>query len=43
MRKNCSRVREKKMKIEAEGREFANIIRSLDQFIQTVEVQNNFW
>ena len=26
-----------------EGREFAKILRSLEQFIQTVKGQNNFW
>ena len=28
---------------EAEGREFAKILRSLELFIQTVKGQNNFW
>ena len=28
---------------EAEGQEFANILRSLEQFIQTVKGLNNFW
>ena len=42
MRKNCSSDREKLLKFEAEGREFANILRSLEQFIQTVKGQNNF-
>ena len=40
---NCFSDREKKMKLEAEGREFAKILRSLEQFIQTVKGQNNFW
>ena len=40
MRKNCSTDREK---FEATGREFAKILRSLEQFIQTVKGQNNFW
>ena len=31
------------MKFEAEGREFSKILRSLEQFIQTVKGQNNFW
>ena len=31
------------MKFEAEGREFAEFLRSLEQFIQTVNGQNNFW
>ena len=30
------------LKFEAEGREFANFLRSLDKFIQTVKGQNNF-
>ena len=30
------------MKFEAEGQEFAKILRSLEQFIQTVKGQNNF-
>ena len=28
---------------EAEGQEFAKILRLLEQFIQTVKGQNNFW
>ena len=43
VRKNCSSDREKLLKVEAEGREFAKILRSLEQFIQTVKGQNNFW
>ena len=42
MRKNHSSDREKLSKLEAEGREFAKNFRSLEQFIQTVKVQNNF-
>ena len=42
-KKNCSSDREKLLKFEAEGREFAKILRSLQQFIQTVKGQNNFW
>ena len=42
VRKNCSSDREKLLKFEAEGREFAKILRSLEQFIQTVKGQNNF-
>ena len=34
---------EKGLKFEAEGQEFAKFLRSLDQFIQTVKGQNNFW
>ena len=30
-------------KFEAEDREFAKCLRSLEQFIQTVKGQNNFW
>ena len=43
MRKNCSSDRENCLKFKAEGREFAKILRSLEQFIQTVKGQNNFW
>ena len=43
VRKNCSSDKEKLLKFEAEGREFANFLRSLEQFIQTVKGQNNFW
>ena len=35
--------REILLKFEAEGREFAKFSRSLEQFIQTVKGQNNFW
>ena len=41
--KKNSSDREKLLKFEAEGREIANIFRSLEQFIQTVKVQNNLW
>ena len=41
--KKCSSDREKLLKFEAEGQEFAKILRSLEQFIQTVKGQNNFW
>ena len=41
--KNCSSDREKLLKFEAEGWEFENFLRSLEQFIQTVKGQNNFW
>ena len=43
VRKNCSRDIQKLLKFEAEGREFAKFLRSLEQFIQTVIGQNNFW
>ena len=42
MRKNCSSDREKLLKFEAEGQEFAKYLRSHEQFIQTVKGQNNF-
>ena len=42
MRKTCSSDREI-LKFEAEGREFAKVLRSLEQFFQTVKGQNNFW
>ena len=34
---------EKLLKFEAEGQEFAKVLRSLEQFVQTVKGQNNFW
>ena len=43
VRKNSSSDREKLLKFEAEGREFAKFLGSLEQFIQTVKGQNNFW
>ena len=43
VRKKCSSDREKLLKFEVEGREFAKFLRSLEQFIQTVKGQNNFW
>ena len=42
MRKNCSSDLEKRLKSEAERREFAKLLRSLEQFIQIVNGQNNF-
>ena len=41
--KSCSSDWEKHLKFEAEGQEFAKILRLLEQFIQTVKGQNNFW
>ena len=41
--KKCSSHREKLLKFEAEGREFAKFLRSFEQSIQTVKGQNNFW
>ena len=43
VRKNCSSDREKLLKFESKGREFAKVLRSLEQFIQTVKGQNNIW
>ena len=43
MRKNWSSDRENFLKFKAEGQEFAKILRSLQQFIQTVKGQNNYW
>ena len=43
MRKNRSSDREKLLKFEAEVRDFAEISRPQEQFIQTVKDQNNFW
>ena len=43
VRKNCSSDQDKLLKFKAEGREFAKNWRSLEQFIQTVKGQNNFW
>ena len=43
MRKNCSSDGEKPLKFEAVGREFEKFLRSLEQLIQTVKGQNNFW
>ena len=40
---NCSRVREKLLKFEAEGQEFAKFLRSLEKIILTVKGQNHFW
>ena len=42
VRKKCSSDQEKLLKFEAKGREFAKLLRSLEQFIQTVKGQNNF-
>ena len=48
MRKNCSSDREGSLKFGAEGGEFSKVLRSLEQFIQTVKGQQNvfltcFW
>ena len=41
VRKKNSSDRENLLKFEAEGREFAKTVKSLEQFIQTVKGQNN--
>ena len=41
-KKNCSSDREKLLKLEGEGQEFAKFLRSVEIFIQTVKGQNNF-
>ena len=43
VRKNYFSDREKLLKFEAEGWEFAKFSRSLEKLIQTVTGQNNFW
>ena len=40
---NCSSDQDKLLKLEAEDQEFAKFLISLEQFIQAVKVQNNFW
>ena len=41
MSKKNSSDQENLLKFEAEGQEFAKILRSLEQFFQTVKGQNN--
>ena len=36
-------IEKKNWKFEAEGREFAKFLKSLEQFIQSVKGQKNFW
>ena len=43
VRKKCSSDWEKLLKLEAEGRDFAKFLQSLEQFIQTVKGHNKFW
>ena len=43
VRKNCSSDREKLLKFKTEGQEFAKDLRSLEQLIQIVKGENNFW
>ena len=40
---NCSDLLWEKPVFEAEGREFTNFLRSLEQFIQTEKGYNSFW
>ena len=35
-------IKKKLLKFEAEGREFAKVLRLLEQFIRTVKGQNNY-
>ena len=42
MRKKCSSDQEKLLRFEAENWELPNILKSLEQVIQTVNTQNNF-
>jgi hypothetical protein len=42
-KKNRFSDQEKLLKFEAEDQEFAKFLISLEQFIQTVKGQNNFW
>ena len=42
VRKNCSRDLEKLLKFEAEGQEYAKLLKALEQFIQVVKGKNNF-
>ena len=42
VRRNCSSDQEKLLKFEAEGREFAKILKSQEQFIQTAKGQKKF-
>jgi hypothetical protein len=41
VRKNCSSEQEKLLTFEAEGREFAKILRSVEQSIQKLKDQSN--
>ena len=41
-KKSVFKDREKLLKFETKGQEFAKFLRSLEQFIQTVKGQNNF-
>ena len=43
VRKKYSSDQEKLLKFEADGREFAKFLRSLEQFVQTLIGQISFW
>ena len=43
VRKKISSDWEKLLKFKTEGQEFANFLRSLEQFIETAKGQNNSW
>ena len=43
LRKNCFNNQEKLLKFEVFSLKFENVLRSLEQFIQTVKGRNNFW
>ena len=43
MKKKGSSDREKLLKFEAEGQEFANFLKSLEQFVRTVKGHNNLY
>ena len=40
---NVPVIEKKLLKFEAESQEFVKFLRSLEQFIQTVNGKNNFW
>ena len=43
VRKSCSGDWEKLLKFEAEGQDFAKLLRSIEKFIQAVKDQSSFW
>ena len=42
VRKNCSSIEKKFLKFKAQGQEFANILRSLEQFFEQEKVRSVF-
>ena len=42
-KKKCLIDREKVLKFEAGSREFAKVLRPLEQFVQKMKGQNSFW